>query len=360
MKKQTVLVTGGAGFIGSYVARALLSRGDDVVLIDNFHEYYSRKAKEFNLDLTRLWCKQELKSIQEEEILPVFEKFAQYYDWKKDGDFGEMFFYEGDIRDVGLLKKIFSEKKIDKVIHLAAMAGVDLSVSEPHLYTDVNVLGTVALLDECVKKNVQKFVFGSSSSVYGSRNKIPFFEDDDTDKPVSPYAATKRMSEIMNYTYHELYGINIINARIFGPIYGPLQRPFRMINQRFINKAYHGEKLPIFGDGKEGGRDTTYIDDEVEGLIKCLDCDIDFETINIGSGKVVTPLDVANSVIKLMKNGETEFVPRPKSEAPITYADVKKAKKLLGFSAKWDFEEGLKRQIEIFLLMPEWYKDMDC
>ncbi len=360
MKKQTILVTGGAGFIGSYVARKLLSRGDNVVLIDNFHEYYSRKAKEFNLDLTRLWCKKEVESIPKKEILSVFEKFKEYYDWESLKDFGELTFYEGDIRDTELLKKIFSEKKIDKVIHLAAMAGVDLSITEPHLYTDVNVLGTVALLDQCVENNVEKFVFGSSSSVYGSRNKVPFVEDDDTQKPFSPYAATKRMSEIMNYTYHELYGINIINARIFGPIYGPLQRPFRMINQRFINRAYHGEKLPIFGDGKEGGRDTTYIDDEVDGLIKCLDCEINFDTVNIGSGKVVTPIEVANSVKKILGKGEVEFIPRPKGEVPITYADVEKSKKLLGFSAKWDFEEGLKRQIEIFLLMPEWYKNMDC
>ena len=360
MKNQTVLITGGAGFIGSYVARKLLERGDNVVLIDNFHEYYPRKAKEFNLDLTRLWCNQRIESIKEEEIIPVFERLVEYYDWKKNKKFGKMKFYEGDIRDTELLEKIFKENNIEKVMHLAAMAGVDLSVSEPHLYTDVNVLATVALLDRCLKAKVKKFVFGSSSSVYGSRNTVPFREDEDTDKPFSPYAATKRMSEIMNYTYHELYGIRIINARIFGPIYGPLQRPFRMINQRFINRAYNDEKLTIFGDGKEGGRDTTYIDDEVDGLIKCLDCDIDFETINIGSGKVITPIEVAESVKKILGKGEVEFISRPKGEAPITYADVSKAKKLLKFSAKWDFDKGLERQVEIFLLMPEWYKKMPC
>lgn len=360
MKKQTVLITGGAGFIGSYVARELLSRGDDVVVIDNFHEYYSRKAKEFNLDLTRLWCKQDLENIDEGEIVPVFEKFKEYYNWKESNDFGKFTFYEGDIRDRGFLAKIFSENKIKKVMHLAAMAGVDLSISEPHLYTDVNVLGTVALLDECVEKKIEKFVFGSSSSVYGSRNTVPFVEDEDTDKPFSPYAATKRMSEIMNFTYHELYDIDIVNARIFGPIYGPLQRPFRMINQRFINRAYNDEKLPIFGDGKEGGRDTTYIDDEVNGLIKCLDSDIKFDTINIGSGKVVTPIEVAEGVKKILGKGEIEFVDRPKGEVPITYADVKKAKKLLDFSAEWSFEKGLKRQIEVFLLMPEWYRRLPC
>ncbi len=360
MKKQTILVTGGAGFIGSYVARELLCRGDDVVLIDNFHEYYSRKAKEFNLDLTRLCCCQEPNTIEEKEIIRVFDKLGSYYGWGVKKKKGNMIFYEGDIRDVRLIKNIFSENNIDKVMHLAAMAGVDLSVSEPHLYTDVNVLGTVVLLDECVKHNVERFVFGSSSSAYGSRNTVPFVESDDTDKPFSPYATTKRMSEIMNYTYHELYGISIINARIFGPIYGPLQRPYRMINQRFINRAYHSEKLPIYGDGKEGGRDTTYIDDEVEGLIRCLDSDIDFETINVGSGKVVTPIEVAQKIIEMIGKGEIEFVPRPKGEVPITYADVKKAKELLDFSAKWDFEKGLERQIEIFLLMPDWYKDMPC
>ncbi len=360
MKTQTILVTGGAGFIGSYIARALLYRGDNVVSIDNFHEYYPRKAKEFNLDLVRLWCNQKVENAALGEITPVFERLSQYYDWQEKTKKGEFKFYEGDIRDVGVVKKIFTGNKIDKVVHLAAMAGVDLSISEPHLYTDVNVLGTVALLDECVKHKVAKFVFGSSSSVYGSRNKVPFLESDNTDKPFSPYAATKRMSEIMNYTYHELYGISIINARIFGPIYGPLQRPFRMVNQRFINKAYHNEALPIYGDGKEGGRDTTYIDDEVDGLVRCLDSDIGFETINIGSGKVITPIEVAQKVIEFLQKGNIEYLPRPKGEVPITYADVKLAQKLLDFKAKWDFEEGIKRQIEIFLLMPDWYKSMPC
>jgi UDP-glucuronate 4-epimerase len=357
---KTVLVTGAAGFIGSYISRKLLEQGYDVIGIDNFHEYYARKAKEFNLDLVRMWCGDDLEYIEEGEILPVFEKFCSYYDFDEKKKTGSFVFYEGDIRDRKLLKKIFDNHKIDKVMHLAAMAGVDLSVQERHLYTDVNVLGTVAILDECVENEVEKFIFGSSSSVYGSRNEIPFRESDDVNKPYSPYAATKRMSEIMNFTYFELYGLSIINARIFGPIYGPLQRPYRMINQRFINRAYHGEKLPIYGDGKEGGRDTTYIDDEVEGLMKCLESDIGFETINIGSGKVVTPIEVAESVIKMLGKGEVEFLDRPKSEAPITYADTKKAKDLLDFSANWSFEKGLERQIEIFLLMPDWYKDMNC
>ncbi len=356
---QTILVTGSAGFIGSYVSRKLLERGDNVIGIDNFHEYYLRKAKEFNLDLVRFWCNQKSEETELDEIGPVFEKFVEYYNWKKDSK-GNFKFYEGDIRDKEILKKIFSENKIDKVVHLAAMAGVDLSVEERHLYTDVNVLGTVAILDECVKNKVKKFVFGSSSSVYGSRNEVPFREDDDVDKPCSPYAATKRMSEIMNYTYHKLYELSIINARIFGPIYGPLQRPYRIVHQRFINLAYKNESLPIFGDGKEGGRDTTYIDDEVNGLVKALDSDIKFDTFNIGSGRVVTPIDVAELTIKLLKKGSIEYKERPLSEVPITYADTKKSEKILKFSSQWDFEEGFKRQLEIFLLMPDWYKDMNC
>ncbi len=358
--KEQILVTGAAGFIGSYLCRALLDKDYDVIGLDNFHEYYSRDAKEFNLDLTRVWRRGEIESRDEAEIAPVFEKFKEYYRKVEDEKKGNFIFYEGDIRDTELLSKIFSENKIDKVVHLAAMAGVDLSVQERQLYTGVNVFGTVAILDECVKNNVKKFVFGSSSSVYGSRNTVPFSEDDDVDKPYSPYAATKRMSEIMNYTYHTLYDLSIINARIFGPIYGPLQRPFRMINQRFINRAYNNQTLPIFGDGKEGGRDTTYIDDEVDGLLKCLESDIDFETINIGSGKVVTPIEVAKLTKEVIGKGEIEYLERPKSETPITYASTEKAKDLLNFEAKWDFEEGFKRQVEIFLLMPEWYKIMEC
>ena len=358
-----ILITGAAGFIGSAMARALVARGDDVVGLDNFSDYYPRKAKEFNLELTRkvqVGRKRGREYYSKRaEVDPVFEILNSYYSWDQAQNPGEFSFYEVDIRDREGLANVFESAKPDKVVHLAAMAGVSLSVTEPHLYNDVNVLGSINVLDMCKQFGVDRLVFGSSSSVYGARNDTPFREDDDVDMPMSPYAATKRMIEIENYTYHKLFDINIVNARIFGPIYGPLQRPFRMVAQRFINYTYNGKPMPIFGDGKQGGRDTTFIDDEVDGLILALDSEIEFDTINIGSGRVVTPQEVADNVISIMGKGTVDYIERHASEVPITYADTAKAKTLLNFDAKWQFTDGLKRQIEVFLAMPDWYKRLN-
>lgn len=357
---KIVLVTGAAGFIGSYLARALLLRGDSVIGIDNFSDYYSRRAKEYNLDLTRAAAREKSEHTPASEIEKVAELFAGYYNWDEHGNVGEYRFFEGDIRNQKFLEKIFAENKPTHVVHLAAMAGVDLSVQEPHLYVDVNVLGSVNLLNMSRTATVNKFVFASSSSVYGEREQTPFKENDDVDQPVSPYAATKQMQEIMNYTFHYLYNMNIINTRIFGPIYGPLQRPYRMIQQRFINQTYHNQPMTIYGDGKTGARDTTYIDDEIAGILMALDSDIEFDTVNIGSGRAVSPLEVAESVKKLMGKGEIIFEQRKKSEVPLTFADTTHAKKILGFEAQWEFEAGLSRQIEVYLNMPDWYKDLPC
>lgn len=353
-----VLVTGSAGFIGSYLARALIQRGDEVIGIDNFHEYYPRSAKQFNNDLTHLWAGQKFTITPSHEITPIHELLRYFHRPGPQKERGKYRFYEGDIIYSDFLEYVIKRHKPDKIVHLAAMAGVGLSVEKPKLYIEINVDGTTNLLELARKYDIKKFVFGSSSSVYGARNKIPFKEDDNVNMPMSPYASTKRMSEIMNYTYYELFGINIINARIFGPIYGPLQRPVRMIQQRFINLTYHNKLMEIFGDGDEGARDTTYIDDEIDGLIRALDSDIEFDTINIGSGKAISPQQIADEVKKQMGNGAVTYIKRPKSEAPITFAYTKKAKKLLGYEAKWSLEDGLSRQIEIFMLMPEWYKNL--
>ncbi|MFW5702951.1 MAG: GDP-mannose 4,6-dehydratase [Candidatus Dojkabacteria bacterium] len=364
MGNKTYLVTGAAGFIGSFLSRALLSRGDNVIGIDNFHEYYSRQAKEFNLDLTRIWVGLNSEITPIEEIEPIVKLFEYYYE--RPDNPGEFTFQELDIRDNEGLKKLANEHKIDGIVHLAAMAGVGLSTKQPLLYTDINIMGSTNLLTLAKDFEIDSFVFGSSSSVYGEREDVPFKESDNVDNPESPYAATKRMQEIMNYTYHSLYGLNVINARIFGPIYGPLQRPFRMLAQRFINYTYNDKPMPIFGDGKVGARDTTYIDDEVRGLIACLDkCGsengkISFDTINIGTGHAISPQEVADEVIKLVGKGEIDYIERPAGEVPITYADTKKAEELLGFKAAVDFETGLKRQVEVFLAMPAWYKEMEA
>ncbi len=356
MKK--ILITGAAGFIGSYLSRALLHEGYDIIGIDNFSDYYSRQAKEFNLDLTRVSFGAKPQATSEVEIKPIYEIFDSYYNYSKTLGKGSFFFRETDIRDRDALSEIFKEHNFDCIIHLAAMAGVDLSTQEPSLYVDVNVLGTTHLLDLAVKHGVKKFLFASSSSVYGEINEVPFKENDNVDMPVSPYAATKRMQEIMNYTYNYLYNLPIINVRVFGPIFGPLQRPYRMLVQRFINQTYHNQPMTIFGDGNVGARDTTYIDDEIAGIIACLKSEINYDTINIGSGKTITPLQTAETIIKLMGKGSISYQERPKSEVPITFADTEKAEKMLNYKAEWQFEDGLKRQIEVFLAMPQWYKDM--
>lgn len=361
---NTYLITGAAGFIGSFLARKLLDRGDNVLGLDNFHDYYSIKAKKFNLDLTRAWVGQEPVHTPLQELSPIVELFNHYYE--NSDTPGKFSFSEADIRDKKALNQAFNQQKITHVIHLAAMAGVGLSQQEPELYTDVNVLGTVRLLESMREKSVNNMLFGSSSSVYGERETIPFSEADHVNKPGSPYAATKLMQEAMNYTYHSLYGMNIINARIFGPIYGPLQRPYRMLAQRFINYAYNDKPMPIYGDGEVGARDTTYIDDEVDGLVLALDRlgggngEIEFDTINIGTGHAISPQQVADKVIELVGKGVIEYVDRPNIEMPLTYADTSKAQKLLGFKARTDFSTGMQRQVETFMAMPEWYKLLEA
>lgn len=353
------LITGGAGFIGSFLARALIKLGYDIIVIDNFQDYYSRKAKEFNLDLIRLTANQNPENFDLGIVKPIHSKLNElsvyHYSAEKLGNFK---FFECDIRDYNQLEKIFKNENIEKVTHLAAMAGVPYSLKNPLLYSDVNLNGTVNLLQLSAEHNIKSFVFGSSSSIYGGRANVPFLETDNVSKPISPYAATKRMGEIICYTYHYLYKIPITIARIFGPIYGPLQRPYGMAAQRFIRQIDRNKPVTIYGDGTMG-RDSTYIDDGVDGLIKCLNKNFDFETINIGTGKPVTVIELANHVKSLFGKGELIYLEKPLTEVPITFASVSKAKELLGYSPKVEFADGIKKQFEIFNLMPQWYKNLE-
>lgn len=353
-----VLVTGAAGFIGSYLTRELLRRGDEVIGMDNFNDYYPRECKEFNLDIINLEIGKDPEKFDRSVVEPIYEKLLEYRNWEKLEKTGEFTFYEGDIVDTDFIAELFEKHKPDVVMHLAAMAGVPYSLKKPLLYSDVNVTGTINLLEQSAKHKISRFVFGSSSSVYGGRKDVPFKEDDDVSKPISTYAATKRMGEIICYTYHHLYKIPTINARIFGPIYGPLQRFYGMAAQRFIKQVHQGKPITIYGDG-EMGRDSTYIDDEVDGLIKCLDTDIPFETFNIGTGSPVTVNEMSQLIINEFGKGETVSLEKPPTEVPITYADVSKAKELLDYEAKVSFEEGIRRQVEVFKMMPDWYKDME-
>lgn len=352
-----ILVTGGAGFIGSYLTRELLARGDDVIPIDNFSDYYSRRAKDFNLDLIREFIGEEIVDSDPTVIKDILAKLEEYNPHKDVKEFGKFTFIEGDIRDFDLLENLFEEHKPDKVVHLAAMAGVPYSIKKPLLYTSVNIDGTVNLLELCAQNNIKNFVFGSSSSVFGSTKKVPFSEDADVDHPISPYAATKRMGEIMCFTYHHLYQYPITCVRIFGPIFGPLQRPYGMAAQKFIRQVDHGLPITLYGDGTMQ-RDSTYIDDEVHGLILALDKNLDFEIINVGTGSPIENNYLAEKIVEYMGKGEVTHVEQPKTEVPITYADNSKAKKTLGFEAIVPFDEGLRRQVEVYNMMPDWYKNL--
>lgn len=352
-----VLVTGAAGFIGSFLSRALISRGDDVVGVDNFHGYYHKKAKELNLDLIRFLAGDEPNNFDSGILERISKKINNFTSSKTNPKSGNFAFYEADVRDPGNLEVVFKNEDIDKIIHLAAMAGVPYSLEKPKEYYETNVNGTVNLMELSKDYGIKNFVFGSSSSVYGGRTDTPFREDDSVSKPISHYAATKKMAEVSCFTYHYLFNLPTTIARIFGPIYGPLQRPYGMAAQRFIKQVYRNEPMTIFGDGTMG-RDSTYIDDIAAGLIKCLDKDFSFEIINIGSGRAITVLDLANYIKKLLGRGEIIHIDKPPTEVPITFADISKARKLLGYEPKIKFEEGIKKQLEVFDIMPQWYKDL--
>ena len=245
-----ILVTGGAGFIGSSVAEKLLARGDEVVVIDCFDEFYDPKIKRRNIEAA-------LKN-------PAYK------------------LVEGDIRDLELLKGLFRREKFDRVFHLAARAGVRPSIADPLLYEDVNVRGTMNLLEAARENSLPGFIFASSSSIYGNNKKVPFSETDFVDNPVSPYAATKKACELVCHTYHHLYGLNISCLRFF-TVYGPRQRP-EMAIHKFTRLIDQGKPVPMFGDGSSR-RDYTYIDDIADGVIKAIDANFAFEIFNIGESR---------------------------------------------------------------------------
>lgn len=354
-----ILVTGAAGFIGSTISNKLLLRGDDVVGIDNFNDYYPRRCKEFNVDLVNLFARQETPFKKDIQVHDVFNKLKQFYGVDNEFSSGKFTFFEGDITDYAFLEKVFLEG-IDGVIHLAAMAGVPLSTKKPLLYTNVNVDGTVNLLDLSAKNNVKKFVFGSSSSVYGNREDKKVTENDDVSKAVSVYGASKVAGEVMSHAYSVVHGLPVVIVRIFGPIYGPLQRPYGMLHQRAINYTHNDKTLQIFGrHGLDTAKDSTFIDDEVDGLIKSLDSDYTFEVFNIGTANPLPIKTWFDAISKAFgKEPKYEMIPPNKADV-VSSADISKAKEMLGYEPKIDMYEGVKRQVEVFKLMPDWYKQLE-
>ncbi len=299
-----VLVTGGAGFIGSHVVEKLLARGDEVTVLDNFNDFYDPTIKRENM-LANAGAR----------------------------------LVEGDIRDADLIKRLFAEG-FEGVIHLAAMAGVRPSLEDPLLYGDVNVRGTQTLLRELEHADI-RFVFASSSSVYGSNERVPFEETDDIHRPVSPYAATKRSGELLCYTHHHLYKTPISCLRFF-TVYGPRQRP-EMAIHKFVRRCLAGESIPFFGDGSTR-RDYTYIDDIVDGVVRSLDRCEGYEVYNLGESETISLSELVSTIGEVTGTEPVlERLPMQPGDVLITYANVDKARQKLGYEPRTSLRDGLER-----------------
>jgi UDP-glucuronate 4-epimerase len=307
--QQTILVTGGAGFIGSHLVERLLQGGQGVICLDNFDYFYDRRIKQTNLQ----------KALNEPNFTLV----------------------EGDIRDMECLKKLFSENRIKKVVHLAARAGVRASIANPQLYEEVNIKGTLNLLEVCKEFPVEQFIFGSSSSVYGINSKVPFSEDDKIEMPISPYAASKRAGELFCYTYHHLYGIPITCLRFF-TCYGERQRKDMAIH-KFTWLIDEGKELTMFGDGSSK-RDYTYISDIIDGIMATFLKPFEFEIINLGDSQTVELRHLIDLIEQALgKKANINQLPLQPGDVSITFADISKARALLGYIPKVDIETGIRK-----------------
>ncbi len=313
---MNVLVTGGAGFIGSAVTDRLLARGDRVVCLDSFDTFYDPRIKRKNIEAA--------------------------------AGHGYFTLVEGDIRDGDLLDRLAAAHPIDAVIHSAARAGVRPSIEAPQLYEDVNIKGTMNLLELARKIQPGNFVFLSSSSVYGVNRKVPFAETDPVDHPISPYAATKKACELICHTYHHLFGLNITCVRPF-TVYGPRQRP-EMAIHKFTRMIDQGRAIPLFGDGSSR-RDYTYIDDLVDGVVRALDRPLGYDVINLGEQETIALKDLVRLIEEnLGKKAEVEAHPDQPGDVPITYADISRARDVLGYAPQVKVAEGVRRFVD-------WYRE---
>ncbi|MEK7137784.1 MAG: SDR family NAD(P)-dependent oxidoreductase [Patescibacteria group bacterium] len=310
-----VLLTGAAGFIGFHTAKVLLERGDEVIGLDNFSPYYDPRLKEARVE-------------------------------RLVGDFNRRFqLIRGDITDRHTVEKAI--QGVDRVCHLAALAGVRYSFQHPEEYIETNVHGTFILLEEVRKQKIPGFIYASSSSVYGANEKLPFSENDRVDHPISLYGTTKRENELLAHTYHHMYGIPVTGLRFF-TVYGPYGRP-DMALFLFTEKVLKGETLPIYGEGKMQ-RDFTYIDDIVAGTVAAIDKNYPEEIFNLGSGRKEELLDfVAMIEHACGKEANHELLPMQPGDFRASHADIAKAKKMLGYSPKMTIAEGIPRFVE-------WYR----
>jgi UDP-glucuronate 4-epimerase len=314
--KRPVLVTGGAGFIGSHVVEALLARGDTVVVLDNFDPFYAPAIKRWNLADVQGHARWSL--------------------------------VEGDIRDSAALDRVAGHGPFSGIIHLAARAGVRPSIVEPLLYDDVNVRGTSAMLEFARRHCDGHFVFGSSSSVYGATSPVPFSEAEPADRPSSPYAATKRSGELACYAHHHLYGTDISCLRFF-TVYGPRQRP-EMAIHKFARLIDQGRPIDIYGDG-HSARDYTFVADIVDGVLRCLDRPQGYRIYNLGTTAVTPLLELATKIATLLDRPlRARHLPDQAGDVPLTFADISKAHDELGYEPTTPIDAGLP----IFL---DWYRE---
>ena len=313
-------ITGVAGFIGSSLAERLLNEGHEVVGIDNFCDFYDPKIKENNVKL-----------LNENVSFKL---------------------YRADIRDMAAIEKIFSENNIDVVVHLAAMAGVRPSIANPVLYQEVNCVGTQNILETMKKHNVLKLVMASSSSVYGNCKEVPFKENMVVDFAISPYAATKKANEVITHVYHKLFNMNVIMLRFF-TVYGPKQRPDLAIN-KFTRLMLEGKSIPMFGDGSTS-RDYTYITDIVDGIVRSTEYVLKnndvYEILNLGNSSPVSLIEMIQTIGRAVGvEPSIERLPMQAGDVERTYADVTKAKELIGYEPKVTFEQGIENFVN-------WYKE---
>ncbi|MFV0376867.1 MAG: GDP-mannose 4,6-dehydratase [Mangrovibacterium sp.] len=314
-----VLITGCAGFIGSHLTEKLLKEGFFVVGIDNFDPYYDRKVKERNMDFFRNH--------------PNFR------------------FHELDLADESTLHQALEPEKIDLIVHLAGKAGVRPSIEDPQGYIRANIVATQNLLGLMKDRGIRKMAFASSSSVYGNSKDIPFSETQDVSNPISPYAFTKKACELINYTYHQLYGLDIVNLRFF-TVFGPRQRPDLAIH-KFTKLILEGKEIPMFGDGSTS-RDYTYYEDTVSGIVGAINYLLNheqvYEIVNLGNNQPVTLRHMIASIEKAYGTAANiKQLPMQAGDVDITFANIEKARQLFGYQPQYSFDEGVKNFVDWYL-----------
>ena len=315
-KPQRIVVTGGAGFIGSHVVDALIARGDEVIAIDSFDPFYDPRTKRNNLAAA--------------------------------SDSAAFRLVEEDVRDCAAMGKALEDAPCDAVIHLAAAVGVRPSIADPSRYAAMNVEGTASVLELARQKKIPRFIFGSSSSVYGDRSGGPFAETDPVDWPISPYAATKRAGELLCHSAH-VAGLSVMCLRFF-TVYGPRQRPDLAIH-KFVSMIERGEPITLYGDGTTR-RDYTHVSDITAGIIAALDHTAkrnEFEIVNLGGGRPVMLAELVASLERLLgTTAIVERLPAQSGDVTHTHASIEKASRLLGFKPSRNFEDGLREFVDWF------------